>query len=149
MSEVHVTAERTVNALPEVVYTCIADYRRHHPQIVPSSISDLEVESGGFGEGTVIRFKMKVGGRVRDGRMRVSEPEPGRVLAESDLESSLVTTFTVSPSGTGSKVRIDTRWQSSGGVAGLMERVLVPLVLRRMYAEELEKLDRYAAQLGN
>ena len=32
-------------------------------------------------------------------RMRVAEPEPGRILTESDTGSSSVTTFTVSPQG--------------------------------------------------
>ena len=31
--------------------------------------------------------------------MRVDEPEPGRVISETDQSSSLVTTSTVSPAG--------------------------------------------------
>jgi hypothetical protein len=42
--------------------------------------------------------------------MRVEEPQPGRVLTESDQLSWAVTTFTVIPEGPGCRVRIETRW---------------------------------------
>ena len=48
---------------------------------------------------TITRFKMTAGGRTREYRMKVAEPEPGRILTESDTDSSAVTTFTVSPQG--------------------------------------------------
>lgn len=32
----------------------------------------------------------------------------------------------------------------AGGVGGLFERLFAPRVLRRLYAEELERLDCYA-----
>ena len=72
--------------------------------------------------------------------MRVDEPEPGRVLTETDQLSSTVTTFTVLPEGSGCRVRIGTRWQGAGGVGGLFERLFAPRVLRRIYANELERL---------
>jgi hypothetical protein len=65
------------------------------------------------------------------------------VLSESDTASTLVTTFTVSPAGSGSTVRIDTCWQGAGGVGGFFERTFAPRVLRQIYADELERLDRY------
>ena len=78
--------------------------------------------------------------------MHVAEPEPGRVITESDENSSLVTTFTVTPSGEGSRVRISTSWEGAGGVGGFFERLFAPRVMRRMYADELAKLDRYARE---
>src|SRR6266568_3658011 len=77
--------------------------------------------------------------------MRVDEPEPGRVLTESDTGSSLVTTWTVTPEGHGSRVRVETRWQGAGGVGGVFERLFAPRVLRGIYSDELGRLDRYAA----
>jgi hypothetical protein len=76
--------------------------------------------------------------------MRVAEPDPGRVLTESDERTSMVTTWVVTPEGSGCRVRVETRWQGAGGVGGLVERLFAPWVLRRLYAEELERLDRYA-----
>ena len=37
-------------------------------------------------------FKVTAGGRARSFRMRVEEPDPGRVMNESDERSSTVTT---------------------------------------------------------
>ena len=89
---------------------------------------------------------MTAGGRTRDYRMKVAEPEPGRVLTESDMDSSAVTTFTVSPQGGASLVRISTAWDGAGGVGGLFERLFAPRVLRAIYADELRRLDAYARE---
>lgn len=145
MTELRVAAERQVSAPAERVYQCIADYREHHPRILPPAFSDFRVEAGGVGAGTVHSFKLTSGGRTRSYRMRVDEPEPGRVLTESDERSSLVTTFTVTPQDGGSRVRVETRWQGAGGVGGFFERLFAPRVLRRLYEDELDRLDRYAA----
>jgi uncharacterized protein YndB with AHSA1/START domain len=144
VSELRVVAERAVGAPAEQVYRLIADYDRHHPRFLPPEFSEFRVEAGGMGAGTVHSFWMTVGGRARSFRMRVDEPEPGRVLTESDERSSTVTTWVVTPDGPGCQVRLETRWQGAGGVGGLFERLFAPRVLRRLYAEELERLDRYA-----
>ena len=143
MAEIHVSAEREIAAPPERVYRAIADYRQHHPKFLPPNFSRLHVEQGGVGAGTVISFHLNAGRRERDYRMRIAEPEPGRVLTESDTASSLVTTFTVAPSGRGSLVRIDTRWQGAGGVGGFFERTFAPRVLQSLYADELQRLNDY------
>ena len=74
----------------------------------------------------------------------VAEPEPGRVLTESDTGSSAVTTFTVSPRGGASIVQISTAWDGAGGIGGVFELMFAPRVLRAIYADELERLDAYA-----
>ncbi|MGH7921057.1 MAG: hypothetical protein ACREQM_14105 [Candidatus Dormibacteraceae bacterium] len=96
-SRLEASAERVVVASAATVYGYIADMREHHPRFLPPAFSEFEVESGGVGAGTVIRFKLTAGGLTRDYRSAVAEPEPGRVLTESDTKSSAVTTFTVSP----------------------------------------------------
>jgi hypothetical protein len=78
--------------------------------------------------------------------MQVSEPEPGRVLTESDTNSSLRTTFTVTPEGDASRVRISTTWDGAGGVGGFFERLFAPRVMSRLYEDELTRLDRYARE---
>ena len=144
MAERRVAAERHIDAPAEHVYGVIADYRAHHPHFLPPAFSDFQVEQGGVGAGTVHSFRLTAGGRTRAYRMRVDEPDPGRVLTESDQLSSAVTTFTVTPEGSGCRVQIDTRWQGAGGVGGFFERLFAPRVLRRIYADELERLDRHA-----
>ena len=139
-----VSAERTVDAPAGAVYGYIADMRGHHPQFLPPAFSDFQVESGGVGEGTITRFTLTAGGRTRQYRMKVAEPEPGRVLTESDTGSSAVTTFTVTPQGGQSVVQIATTWEGAGGIGGFFERLFAPRVMRSIYADELERLDAYA-----
>ena len=44
------------------------------------------------------------------------------------------------------QVRISTTWQGAGGVGGFFERLFAPRVLRRIYADELNRLDAYARE---
>ena len=130
---------------PEV-YGYIADMREHHPHFLPPAFSNFQVESGGVGAGTILRYKLTAGGRSRQYRTQIAEPEPGRVLTESDTGSTSVTTFTVTPEGSACQVRISTTWQGAGGVGGVFERLFAPRVLRRLYDDELSRLDTYAQQ---
>ena len=141
-----VSAEAMVDAPPDTVYRYLADMRDHHPRFLPPAFSDFQVESGGVGAGTVTRFTMTAGGRAREYRMKVAEPEPGRVLTESDMDSSAVTTFAVSPRDGASLVRISTAWDGAGGIGGFFERMFAPRVLRAIYADELKRLDAYARE---
>ena len=144
MAGISISAERDVAAPAEAVYGILADYREHHPRILPPAFTGFTVESGGSGEGTVIRFEVKSGGRAQSFHQRVSEPEPGRVLRESALDGDLATTFTVTPTGDDrSHVRIETTW-STGGMRGWIERLVAPRLLRPIYVDELERLDQYA-----
>ena len=146
MAEIRVTAERPIAAPAERVYRYLADYREHHPRFLPPAFSDFQVEQGGIGAGTVIRFRLRAGGRSQVARQRVAEPEPGRVLSEADLDDpSFATTFTVTPDGDRCRVLIETTWQRAG-VRGLVERLFAPRVLRPLYADELARLDRYARE---
>jgi Polyketide cyclase / dehydrase and lipid transport len=135
-----------VNAPADTVYGYIADMREHHPRFLPSAFSDFQVESGGVGAGTVTRFKVTAGGRTREYRMTVAEPEPGRVLTESDIGSSLITRTTVTPQGDTSRVEISTSWQGAGGIGGFFERIFAPKALRGIYEDELRRLDAYARE---
>lgn len=145
MAEVYVAAERAIGAPAEHVYRLIADFREHHHRFLPPAFSDFQVEEGGVGAGTVVSFRLSAGRRVRDYRSRVEEPQPGRVLTESDTLSSAVTTFTVTPEGPEtSRVRIETRWQGAKGIGGFFERMFAPRVLRSLYEDELNRLDQYA-----
>jgi Polyketide cyclase / dehydrase and lipid transport len=146
MAPISVSAQRTVGAPAPEVYGYIADHREHHANFLPPAFSDFQVESGGVGAGTITRFKMTAGGRTRELRTQVAEPEPGRVLTESDTLSSSVTTWTVTPEGNDCQVQISTTWQGAGGVGGVFERLFAPRVLRGIYADELSRLDAYARE---
>ncbi len=138
------SATRHIDAPPDRVYRYIADFREHHPKFLPRQFGPLQIETGGVGAGTVHRFTMTLAGRTSEYRVRVGEPEPGRVLIESDPSRLMLTTFTVDRELDGtSRVTIHTRWYR-GGLAGLVERVVATRLLRRVYAAELNLLDRYA-----
>lgn len=141
-----VCAERRVDVSAEIVYGYLADMREHHPRFLPPAFSDFDVEFGGVGQGTIVGFKVTAGGRTREYRMEVAEPQPGRVLTESDMNSSLVTTFTVTPEDTASRVQICTTWNRAAGIGGIFERMFAPRVMRGIYADELERLNAYARQ---
>jgi len=144
----NVRSSARVNAPADVVYDLIADYRNGHPQILPKQYFEwLEVEQGGRGEGTVIRFQMRVLGQSRVLRAVVTEPEPGRVLVETDTSGGgPVTTFTVEPDGNGARVTFSTALTSATGPLGVIERFVLRRVLRRIYARELEQLGRVAVE---
>lgn len=146
MGTIQVSAEGHVDAPPATVYGYLADHREHHPHFLPPAFSDFQVESGGVGAGTITRFKVTAGGRSRDYRMEVAEPEPGRVMTESDMNSSLVTTWTVTPENGVSRVRISTTWDGAGGVGGFFERLFAPRVMRGIYVDELQRLNAYARE---
>lgn len=146
MAVVVASAEGTVNAPADQVYRYLADMREHHPRFLPPQYSDFQVESGGVGAGTVTRFTVTAGGRSRAYRMTVAEPEPGRVLTESDTGSSLVTRTTVTPQGDASRVEISTSWQGAGGIGGFFERIFAPRAMRSIYEDEIRRLDAYAQQ---
>ena len=146
MAKIVVTAERVVEAPADAVYRYVSDMREHHPRYLPPAFSDFQVESGGVGAGTITRFKVTAGGRSREYRMQVAEPEPGRVLTESDTSSSLVTTTTVAPRANASVVTISTTWNGAGGIGGFFERTFAPRAMRAIYADELERLNAYARE---
>ncbi len=142
---IRISAEREIAAPADRVYRIIADYVNHHPHILPPAFTRIEVEEGGVGAGTVIRFSIKMAGRTTSFHQRILEPEPGRVLVEDDLDTDLATTFTVTPAGTGCQVRMESAWTPKG-LQGLVERLMAPRMMQPMYAEELALLDRYARE---
>ncbi len=153
MGQIKVKAAAVLNAQSEDVYATIADYRKGHPSILPKeSLYDLQVEEGGYGAGTIIRFKARVLGVEQSFHHRVSEPEPGKVLVEQDIDSvqNVTTTFTVIPVEQGQKshVEISTTMNASPGLKGLVERVVVPIFNTPIYRKELKLLEAVAKKMS-
>jgi hypothetical protein len=59
MSEIRISQGKVIQAPTEVVYRILADYKEHHPKVLPDSFREFRVESGGQGAGTVMTFKTK------------------------------------------------------------------------------------------
>lgn len=148
MSQIHVEASAVINARPEKIYGVLSDYRVGHPAILPKPyFTELTVEEGGQGAGTVMRVRMKVMGVEVAYHLVVSEPEPGRVLVETDEAAGVVTTFTVEPlnGGQQSRATIATDMRASHGLRGFMEKLMNPPVTRRIYRQELQNLAEYVS----
>ncbi len=132
-----------IRARPERVYAVIANYRDGHPRILPPEFSGLTVEKGGTGAGTVIRFQMRVFGRKQACRAAITEPQPGRVLVETDLDNNrIVTTFRVDPGPASeqSQVTISTELAVRGGIPGAIERFMSTRYLLPIYRRQLALL---------
>ena len=146
MSTMYVEVSEIIEARPEELYAVLSDYRVGHPAILPKPyFTRLEVEEGGQGTRTRIQVEMRVLGTERRYQFVISEPEPGRVLVETDTTAGVTTTFTVEPfdGGNTSRVTITTKTKAAPGFAGIMERLLNPPISRRIYKKELQNLADY------
>ncbi|MFE2379414.1 SRPBCC family protein [Streptomyces sp. NPDC059398] len=142
MAQVEATTERIIAADPEAVFDALADYSGTREKLLPGHFSEYEVREGGDGDGTLVHWKLQATSkRIRDCLLDVTEPTDGQ-LAEKDRNSSMVTTWTVTPAGEGrSKVVVSTVWNGAGGIGGFFEKTFAPKGLGRIYDELLAKLD--------
>lgn len=141
MGQVEATTERIIAAGAEDVFDALADYSGTRAKLLPEHFSEYEVREGGDGKGTLVHWKLQATSkRVRDCLMEVDEPTDGQ-LVEKDRNSSMVTTWTVTPAGEGSsKVVVTTTWQGAGGIGGFFERAFAPKGLSRIYDAVLARL---------
>jgi hypothetical protein len=147
MQKIIVSESAVIPASREKVYNIIFDYRDLHPQILPEQFTGYEVISGGKGEGTRFKIVMNVMGRRFPYEMRVSEPEPGKVLAEHDLASDLVTHFILADAPDGkTNMTISSEWTPKAGIAGFLEKLGTPRVMRKIYHQELALLIDFASR---
>jgi hypothetical protein len=147
MSTITVTVSSAVEAPAAIVYNILADYNHHRHILPPKYFPGLDVTAGGVGDGTRFTLHaMSFGGKTQM-HMAVTEPEPGAVLVERDVNTGLVTTFTVKPiSPTESQVTFATVWQPQSGLKGLIDRYTTPFFMRLVYREEMKILNDYAQQ---
>ncbi|WP_369031312.1 MULTISPECIES: SRPBCC family protein [Streptomyces] len=141
MAQVEATTERIVAADAETVFDALADYSGTRSKVLSEQFSEYEVREGGDGEGTLVHWKLQATKkRVRDCLLEVSEPTDGE-LVEKDRNSSMVTTWRVTPAGEGkSRVVVTSVWDGAGGVGGFFERTFAPKGLGRIYDAVLDKL---------
>lgn len=145
MGQVEATTQREIAAKPEDVFDALADYSGTRPKLLPEHFSEYEVREGGDGKGTLVHWKLQATSkRVRDCLLEVDEPADGQ-LVEKDRNSSMVTTWTVTPAGENrARVTVTTTWQGAGGVGGFFERTFAPKGLGRIYDAILANLAAHA-----
>ncbi|MEN8654677.1 SRPBCC family protein [Streptomyces sp. 21So2-11] len=141
MAQVEATTERIIAADAEAVFDALADYRATRAKVLPEHFSEYEVREGGDGEGTLVHWKLQATSkRIRDCLLDVTEPTDGQ-LVEKDRNSSMVTTWTVTPAGEGkSKVVVTSVWDGAGGIGGFFERTFAPKGLGRIHDALLANL---------
>ncbi|MCX5440636.1 MULTISPECIES: SRPBCC family protein [unclassified Streptomyces] len=141
MAQVEAITERVIAAKPDDVFDALADYSGTRAKLLPEHFSEYEVREGGDGEGTLVHWKLQATSkRIRDCLLEVGEPTDGE-LVEKDRNSSMVTTWRVTPSGEGaSRVVVSTVWNGAGGIGGFFEKTFAPKGLGRIYDEVLAKL---------
>ncbi|MEL3947816.1 MULTISPECIES: SRPBCC family protein [Streptomyces] len=141
MAQVEATTERIIAARPEDVFDALADYSGTRAKILSEHFSEYEVREGGDGEGTLVHWKLQATSkRIRDCLLEVSEPTDGE-LVEKDRNSSMVTTWRVTPAGEGSaRVVVTSVWNGAGGIGGFFEKTFAPKGLARIYDAVLDKL---------
>lgn len=141
MTQVEATTERIIAAKAEDVFDTLADYENSRGKLLTEHFSEYEVREGGDGEGTLVHWRLQATSkRVRDCLLEVTEPTDGQ-LVEKDRNSSMVTTWTVTPAGEGkSKAVVVTVWNGAGGIGGFFERTFAPKGLARIYDGVLARL---------
>jgi hypothetical protein len=149
MAVEHKAVSGVIDASPAIVYAILSDYQNTHPQILPKPyFTYLTVEKGGQGAGTVVRTQVQMMGVKTDYHLVVTEPEPGRVLAERDEKLGVYTTFTVEPLEGGRKTHltIASDWTPKPGIMGWLERISMPIAMQKLYTEEIERVRQFVKQ---
>lgn len=141
MGQVSASSSVDVAAAPEAALAAVADYQTVRPRILTEQYQDYAVLEGGEGTGTVVKWSLKATEK-RTRHVQATITVSGDTVTETDANSSLVTTWTVTPNGTGSTVTTTTTWNGAGGVGGFFERTFAPIGLRKIQAGVLEKLAR-------
>ncbi|MCA9914565.1 MAG: SRPBCC family protein [Anaerolineae bacterium] len=149
MNTLYIEQSAIIHAPSDLVYSIVADYEVGHRAILPKPyFQEMVVEEGGYGAGTVIRLKMVVMGQTFNYHMRVTEPEPGRIIQESDQDTAQWSRFVLDEvsDNTQTRITIQSEFPLMPGFMGWMQRLTTPMIVRKIYREELAILNRYAQQ---
>ncbi|MBB3037873.1 SRPBCC family protein [Hoyosella altamirensis] len=139
MAQVSASSSITIAAPVDTVFSALADYETVRPRILSEHYRDYRVLEGGHGEGTIAQWILQATSkRSRDIKAAVSID--GTTIIERDVNSSLVTTWSVAPSTSGSEVTTTTEWKGAGGIGGFFEKTFAPLGLKKIQAAVLANL---------
>lgn len=144
MGQVSASSSVEVAAAPEAALAAVADYQTVRPRILTEQYSDYSVLAGGQGAGTVVAWSLKATEK-RTRNVKATITVAGDTVTETDENSSMVTTWTVAPHGTGSTVTTTTTWKGAGGIGGFFEKTFAPLGLKKIQAGVLANLARELA----
>lgn len=141
MAQVSASSSITITATPEQALDALTDYETMRPRILPQQYRDYQVLEGGQGDGTVANWTLQATEK-RSRNVKASVSVSGTTVTERDANSSMVTTWEVTPAGTGSTITTTTEWKGAGGIGGFFERTFAPLGLRKIQEQTLANLQR-------
>ena len=141
MGQVSASSSITVAAAPEKVLAALADYETVRPRILPEQYRDYRVVTGGQGTGTVAEWTLQATSK-RSRNVSASITVSDNTITERDGNSSMVTKYTVVPSGDGTEVTTTTEWTGAGGIGGIFEGIFAPLGLKKIQQQVLENLAK-------
>ena len=144
MGKVRARNEASIDAPAATVADRLASYQLR-PEIQPEQYSAYRVVSGGNGEGTIAAWHLQATKkRSRDVQVNVSESgDRARkwTLTESDQNSTLVTTYTVTDKGDNvSTLVVETTWDGAKGIGGFFERTFAPGGLQKIQQAQIDLL---------
>ena len=146
MNAITVEYSAVIDAAPQTIYAILRDYDGGHRAILPKPyFQSMDIEAGGVGAGTVLNLTVNIYGQSYHYHQVVSEPEPGRILMEKDMDTGQWSRFVIDPleEGRRSRVTIESEFPATRGLMGWLQRWTLPPVARRIYAEELAQLAAY------
>ncbi|MGB3773093.1 MAG: SRPBCC family protein [Rhodococcus sp. (in: high G+C Gram-positive bacteria)] len=141
MAKVSASSSHTFSVPAEKVLGALSDYETVRPRILPENYHDFAVVEGGQGGGTVAQWVLQAT-KKRSRNVLATVSVEGSTITETDANSSMVTTYVVTPAGTGSSVTTTTEWTGAGGIGGFFEKTFAPLGLKKIQAQLLENLSR-------
>jgi carbon monoxide dehydrogenase subunit G len=141
VAQVSASSSITIAQTPEQVLAALVDYETVRPRILPEQYLDYTVVEGGQGNGTVAQWTLQATSK-RSRNVKATVAVDGSTIVERDANSSMVTTWTVAPSGAGSEVTTTTEWKGAGGIGGFFEKTFAPLGLKKIQAQTLANLER-------
>jgi hypothetical protein len=144
VGKVSASSSIVVTASPDKALAAIADYATVRPKILSAHYRDYKVVEGGQGAGTVADWTLQATEK-RSRNVHATVSVSGNTVTETDANSSMVTTWTVAPSGSGSQVTTTTEWNGAGGIGGIFEGIFAPLGLKKIQAEVLGNLEKALA----
>ena len=146
MGKVQARNEATIAAPANVVADTLANYQIR-PELQPENYSAFRVVAGGMGQGTIAAWNLQATKkRSRDVEAVVTETGDKNTewtLSEADMNSTMVTTYTVRAQGASScTLIVDTQWDGATGIGGFFEKTFAPKGLNRIQAEVLGNLKK-------
>lgn len=149
MTMLAVETSKIINAPAPAIHAVIADYHGGHQEILPRPyFTEMIVKEGGYGAGTRLTVKMNFFGMKYTYNQIVTEPEIGRIIKDTDINTGEGATFILDPldDGQRTKVSIIIDMEIGSGIGAMMKKLTTPPLIRFIMNKELDNLAEVVAK---